>query len=374
MKNVVVGGGIAGLSAAWRLRDQETLLIEAQDRVGGWIGRLDAAPFPFPLGPRTIRCKEGGALLRLIQEVGLKPLSPPQGLKRYVFWRGQLHELRWTSPLFKGIRLDLLCGLMKILPKQDQSASAFIRNTFSNEVANRLGIPFLRGVFGQNGDNLSIKSAFPWFGRGPLLRHFFGKKSSFLSLKGGIMDLVERLSDRLRYQIFLDEKVIGMEKGKVITNKREITCDRIISTLPSSSLPYVSITQVHCFWEKKLEQVKGFGYLVSPEESGNVLGALFDSEMMAGTKGTAITWMLSGLVEGKEEVIEAMKRQLKIEQVPDFVKVTYAKEAIPSYPIGFLDSKKEYVESVKNWLVSLGTSVSGHSVADVVEGAFAWKL
>jgi protoporphyrinogen/coproporphyrinogen III oxidase len=32
---VVVGGGIAGLSAAWRLRDRDVLLLEAGDRLGG---------------------------------------------------------------------------------------------------------------------------------------------------------------------------------------------------------------------------------------------------------------------------------------------------------------------------------------------------
>src|SRR3954454_660533 len=32
---VVVGGGIAGLSAAWRLRHRDVLLLEASDRLGG---------------------------------------------------------------------------------------------------------------------------------------------------------------------------------------------------------------------------------------------------------------------------------------------------------------------------------------------------
>ncbi len=32
---VVIGGGIAGLSAAWRLRDRDVLLLEAADRLGG---------------------------------------------------------------------------------------------------------------------------------------------------------------------------------------------------------------------------------------------------------------------------------------------------------------------------------------------------
>ena len=32
---VVIGGGIAGLAAAWRLRDRDVLLLEADDRLGG---------------------------------------------------------------------------------------------------------------------------------------------------------------------------------------------------------------------------------------------------------------------------------------------------------------------------------------------------
>jgi len=34
---VVIGGGIAGLSAAWRLRHRDVLLLEAQDRLGGRV-------------------------------------------------------------------------------------------------------------------------------------------------------------------------------------------------------------------------------------------------------------------------------------------------------------------------------------------------
>ena len=32
---VIVGGGIAGLSSAWRLRHRDVLLLEARDRLGG---------------------------------------------------------------------------------------------------------------------------------------------------------------------------------------------------------------------------------------------------------------------------------------------------------------------------------------------------
>src|SRR5215213_7938321 len=38
---VVIGGGIAGLAAAWRLRHRDVLLLEASDRLGGRM-RSDA--------------------------------------------------------------------------------------------------------------------------------------------------------------------------------------------------------------------------------------------------------------------------------------------------------------------------------------------
>src|SRR5205823_373499 len=34
---VVVGAGIGGLTAAWQLRDLDTLVLEAEDRVGGRV-------------------------------------------------------------------------------------------------------------------------------------------------------------------------------------------------------------------------------------------------------------------------------------------------------------------------------------------------
>ena len=34
---VVIGGGIAGLSAAWALRNRDVVVLEASDRVGGRI-------------------------------------------------------------------------------------------------------------------------------------------------------------------------------------------------------------------------------------------------------------------------------------------------------------------------------------------------
>lgn len=76
---VVIGGGIAGLSAAWSLRDLDVVLLEASDRPGGRIrsearGRywLNLGAHVFG-GPRT-------ATGRLLAEVGLEAAEIPGSL------------------------------------------------------------------------------------------------------------------------------------------------------------------------------------------------------------------------------------------------------------------------------------------------------
>ena len=58
-KYVVLGGGISGLSAAWKLSSSnraDVTLIERNERVGGWIQskRTDHGSV-FELGPRSLR-------------------------------------------------------------------------------------------------------------------------------------------------------------------------------------------------------------------------------------------------------------------------------------------------------------------------------
>jgi oxygen-dependent protoporphyrinogen oxidase len=62
---IVVGGGIAGLAAAWELRDRRVLLVEATDRLGGRIRSERRGNYwlnfgsSLPPGSRPGRCRAG---------------------------------------------------------------------------------------------------------------------------------------------------------------------------------------------------------------------------------------------------------------------------------------------------------------------------
>jgi oxygen-dependent protoporphyrinogen oxidase len=68
---VVVGGGIAGLAAAWRLRDLDVLVLEASDRVGGRIRSEPRGDLWLNFGAHVFSGPES-ATGRLIDETGVE--------------------------------------------------------------------------------------------------------------------------------------------------------------------------------------------------------------------------------------------------------------------------------------------------------------
>lgn len=69
---VVVGGGIAGLTAAWQLRDLDALVLEAEDRVGGRIKSFSRGEHWVSVGAHMFP-GEGSLLWDLLADLGLEP-------------------------------------------------------------------------------------------------------------------------------------------------------------------------------------------------------------------------------------------------------------------------------------------------------------
>ncbi len=73
---IIVGGGIAGLSAAWHLRDLDVLVLEAEDRVGGRIRSEARGDVWLNFGAHVFG-GPGSATGRLIDETGVHATQVP---------------------------------------------------------------------------------------------------------------------------------------------------------------------------------------------------------------------------------------------------------------------------------------------------------
>jgi len=107
---VIVGGGIAGLTAGWTLRDRKILVLEATDRVGGRLRSEPRGTYWLNLGAHLFG-GTGSLMERLVREMGLETRSIP-GNRMGLWFRGRLvaggrpETYPFRLPLSWGARLS----------------------------------------------------------------------------------------------------------------------------------------------------------------------------------------------------------------------------------------------------------------------------
>jgi protoporphyrinogen/coproporphyrinogen III oxidase len=243
MKRIaIIGGGIAGLSAAFYLEkarragaNLQWVLFEKSDRLGGVIQTEHHDGFVIEAGPDSFLSIKPDAS-RLCQELGLGDQlisSNDASRKTYILVKGQLvpipHGLEFmvptriwpmaTTPLFSfSTKLRMAVELFSSARKDggDESVGDFVRRHFGQEMVDRVAEPLLAGVYGGNAERLSIRAVLPRFAEmerqhGSLVRATLKAKAQFkskapagskpqplfTSLKNGMQQMVEALTAAL---------------------------------------------------------------------------------------------------------------------------------------------------------------------------------
>jgi oxygen-dependent protoporphyrinogen oxidase len=225
---VIVGGGIAGLAAAFELsrRGVSCVVLERAARAGGVIFSEVVDGFTIDGGPDSLLVQKPAAIA-LCQEIGLGdrlvPTNPPR--LAYIQRAGKLHALPAASVLGIPTRVGpfvrsslfswqgkLRMGAELFIPPRrkgddaDESIGAFIGRRFGREAATYLGEPLLAGIHAGDVDRLSVRALFPQFveaerAHGSLLRAFRRRSQpgagnvdgAFRSLPGGLSEMVDAL-------------------------------------------------------------------------------------------------------------------------------------------------------------------------------------
>ncbi len=189
MKLVVVGGGIAGLAAAYRAvewsrersRPVELTVLEARDRLGGTIETERREGFLVECGPDSFLSEKPWALA-LCKRLGVEDRlvrTDDRFRRTYVVFRGRLHPLPDGFQLLAPTRLRpfLTSGLFSwpgklrmaldlILPRggdPDESLGAFVRRRLGREALERVAQPLVAGIYTADPDELSLAATMPRF-------------------------------------------------------------------------------------------------------------------------------------------------------------------------------------------------------------------
>jgi len=248
---VIIGGGVAGLSAAYyaqkNLPDAQINLLEASDR---WGGKITTDRVPFDNTPNHLRGDgdfiiEGGPDtflatkpwgVALCKELGLGDRlhgTNPHQKNTYVLHRNRL------QPLPDGLAMMIPTNILSILKSQlvswpgkvrmgldfllpshnghhDESLGHFVSRRLGREAYENLIEPLMSGIYAGDGDQLSLRSTFPYLhdlehkygslARGALnMRQQMtvrgqstqGSRSAFLTPTTGLAEIVEKLVESL---------------------------------------------------------------------------------------------------------------------------------------------------------------------------------
>jgi oxygen-dependent protoporphyrinogen oxidase len=220
----IVGGGIAGLAAAYELhrRGLQVRVLEAGPRPGGVIFTERFDGWVVDAGPDSLLVQKPAAVA-LCRELGIadRLVSTLQPRTAYVMRDGVLHPIVEGSFLGFPVRFSALArsslfswgGKLRmaaegVVPRgahdEDESIAAFVRRRFGEEAADYLAEPLLAGIHAGDVERLSMRALFPRLleaerQAGSVMRAFRAlhvrpsPQGAFVSLPGGVGELVDAL-------------------------------------------------------------------------------------------------------------------------------------------------------------------------------------
>jgi oxygen-dependent protoporphyrinogen oxidase len=268
----VIGGGIAGLAAAFRLREVaaareiplEVTLFESGTRIGGALDTIRRDGFVIETGADSF-LSEKPAAVKLAERLGLTGEligTQEQFRKTYVVRAGRLVEIpegfSLLAPTFFGPLLNsrlfspwgkLRIMMEPLIPRRrgdgDESLAAFVTRRLGRETLLRVAQPLAGGIYTADPARLSVGATMPRFvemerqygsvirglraaarTRSAQARGTSGARwSLFLSFKRGMRTLVDALSARLEGCIRCGAEIVSLARnnGGVSDNGRAWT-------------------------------------------------------------------------------------------------------------------------------------------------------
>jgi len=331
---VIVGGGVSGLTTAWKLRQAglDIILLERQETTGGNIKTLSESGYRLETGPHSFM-GSSEYVWRLSNEIAItEQIEEAQAIaaNRYIFRDGRLSPLPTNLSAF--IRTPLLSYKSKLrlmaepfIPngaKDTDTAWDFFCRRFGQEAATYIMSPFVSGIYAGNVKLLGAKAAFPKFWNferesGSMIIgafHYLRKKKKRLaqeglqtrkglfSFLGGLGKLSETLTMKLNETIITSSEVkitVRDNQGYHVESENWQGSARSLilaipppqtATLlgrlagdaqkPLRAIPMAPVALVHWGLPHPLPLVPdGFGLLVPRLYDLRVLGTLFPSQL-----------------------------------------------------------------------------------------------
>jgi oxygen-dependent protoporphyrinogen oxidase len=335
---VVVGAGISGLTAAFRLlrKGMRVAVIEREPRAGGVIGSERVDGVLCERGPNSI-LETHPHIGELVSELGLSSERlevSPLASRRYVVRHGALVPLPTSPPAFLKTEAFSFRSKLRLLrepfiapapSEREETVSEFVERRLGRELLDYAVEPFVAGIYAGNPDELSLKAAFPRlhaleqrYGsliRGQVLgarerarRGEHGRNTAHsFTFRNGMQALPEALARAIgnvqtgasatqirrtddgrlavsvermdgRYEVRAAAVILAVPARAAAFLVRDVAAD---AQKPLEEIPYAPVASIALAYHRSAvaHPLDGFGFLAPRVEHRRVLGSLFSSSM-----------------------------------------------------------------------------------------------
>jgi len=338
---VVVGGGIAGLSAAYRAHElfaehdeaREVLLLESESEVGGKVRTSASGGHLYEHGPNAF-IDPGSELAHLVEVSGVEVLqADPDSKRRFLCKAGALHELS-SNPiaLLKSGLLPVTAKIRALAEPTigarrsdhgntasegwgDESVEAFLARRFGSKMAELFAGPLVSGIFAGDPRRLSLPSCFPRIAamereNGSILRGMSAlrregvKVPTLQTPAEGMQSLPRSLGERAPFSIRTGVSVNSITSDDdawdlALSDGEHLSADalaiatsvavasRLLEpvnpsaavTLSKISSPHLAVVSLIYSEEQAAHAPRGFGALHAHDGHSNLLGVLHESHI-----------------------------------------------------------------------------------------------
>jgi oxygen-dependent protoporphyrinogen oxidase len=426
---VVIGGGISGLTTAYRLAAAgvDVTVREASDRPGGKLGTVQVGDVRLETGADSFVARQPWAV-DLCRDLGLAGELVSPGAKGAYLWtdRGLVAFLkdapfgipgdigdvmRWPGVSGAGRRRaaqDLLRGKRK--DGAEETLGGLLRRRLGDEATDMAVAPLLAGLYAGDVDRLSASATFPelvaWEAtQGSLIRGSQAAMRSasrgtptpmFVKPKGG----VERLTDTLAASLG-DRVVTGAPVGSLAELEADGPVAATVLAVPAfeaarlvepdaatasddlRAIPYASTGVVFLVFVDGTQASlpEGTGFVVPRGKAPMTACTWISSKWPDPAYGSrAVVRCYVGGV-GDEDVLEASDDELldacvrhlaavlDLPERPESSSVVRWLRAMPQYEIGHVERVAAIRRSLPAGIFVVGSAYDGVGIPDCVRGA-----
>lgn len=276
----IVGGGIAGLNAAYQLKKMgiDAIVYEGSNRMGGRIfTKTDFIPnYSTEFGGEFIDTDHKD-MIDLAKEFGLKltdKLTDNELIEEGYFFNEKKYSLREVIEEFKNIQPKIKADKDSLDEKYSNDASIKLDNISINEYLQKLGTSewFTKllnmaytSEFGIESSEQSALNFITLIGtENTDSFEIFGESDERFKIEGGNSKLIEVLTDKMKAQIRQEYKLTAIKQTNsnytlVFDNNKEIKADFVVLAIPFTILRDVELNVSGISNEKKL-CIRKLGY------------------------------------------------------------------------------------------------------------------